>query len=78
MIKGSASRRKSTRKRKQRSGSAAFSVDQFCVMYGVSRTFVYSMWKRGIGPRAMKVGRRTLISAEAAADWRSKLEGGAQ
>ena len=30
--------------------------------------------KDGRGPRMMKLGRRTLISAEAAADWRRQIE----
>ncbi|WP_212566890.1 hypothetical protein [Aromatoleum tolulyticum] len=37
----------------------------------------YKLMKSGHGPRIMKVGTRTLISVEAAADWRRQMEEGA-
>jgi hypothetical protein len=37
----------------------------------------YNLLKRGDGPAIMKVGRRTLISAEAAAEWRRRMEASA-
>jgi len=52
----------------------AYTVTQFADAHSVSRTHVYALIKAGKGPRLMKVGRRTLISAEAAADWRRQLE----
>ncbi len=52
----------------------AFTVTQFADAHFVSRTHVYALIKAGKGPRVMKVGRRTLISVEAAADWRRQLE----
>jgi hypothetical protein len=52
----------------------AFTVAQFCGDHQVSRTFFHELNKRGQGPRLMRVGRRVLISAEAAADWRKQME----
>ena len=52
----------------------AYTVPQFCDGFNVSRTHFYSLLKEGRGPRLMKVGRRTLISAQAAADWCKRME----
>jgi len=52
----------------------AYDVDTFCARHKISRSFFYLLLKEGNGPRLMKVGRRTLITAEAAADWRHKME----
>jgi hypothetical protein len=49
-------------------------VDRFCREHGISRAHFYNLLKRGDGPVIMKVGRRTLISAEAAAEWRRRME----
>lgn len=52
-----------------------FTVPQFCSAHGgISKSFLYKLIKDGVGPRLMKIGRRTLISAEAAAEWRAKME----
>ncbi|AUL48472.1 hypothetical protein BTL55_17025 [Bordetella trematum] len=53
---------------------ATFTVAQFCDQHNTSRSFFYELIKQGKGPRLMKVGRRTLISAEAAAEWRRSME----
>lgn len=53
---------------------AAYTVTQFCDDHNLSRTHLYELIRQGLGPRLMKVGRRTLISIEAAADWRRKVE----
>ena len=49
-------------------------IPQFCDSHNISRTHFYELVKRGQGPRLMKVGRRTLISQEAAAEWRKRME----
>ena len=49
-------------------------VNGFCREHGISRGHFYNLLKRGEGPAIMKVGRRTLISAEAAAEWRRRME----
>lgn len=52
----------------------AYTVSDFCAAHGVSRGMLYKLWEAGKGPRAMHVGRRRLISVEAAADWRRAME----
>lgn len=52
----------------------AYTVPQFCEATCVSKTHLYALIKEDRGPRLMKVGRRTLISAQAAADWCKRME----
>jgi hypothetical protein len=52
----------------------AYSPTQFCDQHGIARTTFYALLKNGRGPRTFKVGRRTLISVEAATDWRARME----
>lgn len=51
-----------------------YTVRQFCDAHHIGPTFFYDLVKTGRGPRLMKVGKRTLISVEAAADWRRAQE----
>jgi predicted DNA-binding transcriptional regulator AlpA len=53
---------------------ATVTIPQFCDAHNISRTHFYELIKQGKAPRRMKVGRRTLISAEAACDWRRAME----
>jgi len=52
----------------------AYTVDEFCQAHRLCRATLYNLLKRGRGPRTMKAGSRTLISIEAAADWRRQME----
>jgi hypothetical protein len=52
----------------------SFSIVEFCRLHDISRSLFYVLREKGEGPRVMKVGRRTLISAEAAAEWRKNME----
>ncbi|SIQ81558.1 hypothetical protein SAMN05421829_10726 [Aromatoleum tolulyticum] len=56
---------------------SAYTVQQFCEAHNFTRVLFYKLMKSGHGPRIMKVGTRTLISVEAAADWRRQMEEGA-
>jgi predicted DNA-binding transcriptional regulator AlpA len=47
----------------------AFTIEEFCKAYGISRALYYKLLKAGEGPRIAKIGSKTLISDEAAADW---------
>jgi predicted DNA-binding transcriptional regulator AlpA len=47
----------------------AFTIDEFCKAYGISRALYYKLLKAGEGPRIAKIGSKTLISGEAAAEW---------
>lgn len=53
---------------------AAYTIAQFCDAHSISRTHLHNMCKAGKGPRMMKLGRRVLISSEAAAEWRRQME----
>ena len=53
---------------------SVMSVADFCQAHGISKPTYYNMKKAGQGPREMIVGRRRLISHEAAADWRRERE----
>lgn len=50
------------------------SVDEFCEAYGLSKSMFYKLLRTGKAPRIMKVGRRTLISFEAAEEWQRSVE----
>ena len=52
----------------------AYGVNEFCARHGISRAYLYLLWRRGVGPRFMQVGARRLISKEAGADWRKASE----
>jgi predicted DNA-binding transcriptional regulator AlpA len=51
----------------------ALSIPEFCEAHGISEGMFYKMKKqnRGLTPREMKIGTRTLITFEAAAKWRA-------
>jgi len=51
----------------------AFSIPQFCAAHSISRALFYLLLKEGKAPAVMKLGRRTLISGEAAAQWRAQI-----
>jgi hypothetical protein len=53
---------------------AAYTIAEFCRLHGqLSKATFFNLRKRGDGPVVMKVGRRTLISAESAAEWRQRM-----
>jgi len=52
----------------------AFSIFEFCLRHGISRSAFYNAIKAGQGPRLMKVGARVMISREAAEQWRRERE----
>ena len=54
----------------------AMSIPQFCTSHNISEGMYYKMKKqdRSLIPREMKVGTRTLITFEAAAQWRAERQ----
>jgi len=52
----------------------ALSIPEFCEAHGISEGVFYKLKKQGKGPREMKVGARTLITFESAAEWRRARE----
>jgi predicted DNA-binding transcriptional regulator AlpA len=53
---------------------AAYSVRQFCEAFGISETTYFKLKSKGKGPREMRLGKRILISLEAADAWRRARE----
>ena len=51
----------------------AYDIPSFCRAYSISRSFAYLEIKSG-RLKPFKAGRRTLISRQAADDWRQSLE----
>jgi predicted DNA-binding transcriptional regulator AlpA len=49
----------------------AFTISEFCETHRVSRSWLYSEWKAGRGPKVKKIGAKNIITAEAAAEWRN-------
>jgi hypothetical protein len=54
--------------------AAAFTVAEFCRAHRMSETHYYELKKNGQGPDEMEVGRRRIVSIEAAARWRKARE----
>ena len=52
----------------------AYSIDEFCNLYGISKSFFYKLKKQGKAPAIMSVGKRTLISSASALDWEKLME----
>ncbi|MGO4506029.1 hypothetical protein AB4Z51_03345 [Bradyrhizobium sp. 2TAF36] len=53
----------------------AFSIPEFCKVHGgFSLAMYWKLKSQGLGPVEMRVGRRVLISAEAASAWRRERE----
>ncbi len=47
-------------------------IEQFCNAHQISRAFFNLLRQRGEAPTFMQVGRRILITAEGAAEWRKR------
>jgi hypothetical protein len=54
----------------------AFTIRQFCESHNISHSGYYELKKLDLGPTEMKIGRKKLISQEAAAEWRRRMEAG--
>jgi predicted DNA-binding transcriptional regulator AlpA len=67
-------------KQSQNTGPAklGYSINEYCAAVGISRGTLYNLWRRGEGPRRMKIGCRTIISTTAAADYHQKCEAEAE
>jgi len=47
---------------------------EFCRDHKLCRASLYKLWHKGIGPRVIKIGRKNLITVEAAEQWRRERE----
>ena len=53
---------------------AAYTISEFCRAHRISQSKYYALKNLGLGPVEMQVGRRRLISCEAAEAWRRARE----
>jgi hypothetical protein len=53
---------------------AAYTINEFCDAYRISRGKLYQLWAQGIGPRWVNIGKKRIITIEAAGDWRIEGE----
>jgi hypothetical protein len=53
---------------------AAFTINEFCVAHRICRASLYNAWAEGWGPAFMNIGKKRIISLEAAARWRAEGE----
>jgi hypothetical protein len=54
--------------------AACYSIAEFCDAHRISIDHYFKQQREGLGPTVMKVGARTLISFESAAEWRRACE----
>jgi hypothetical protein len=52
----------------------AMNIPEFCEAFRISVDFYFKLKRQGQGPREMRIGKRTLISMEAANEWRAECE----
>jgi len=52
--------------------TAWFSIPSFCSAHGFSEAFFHKLSQIGKGPRITKIGGRTFITHEDAAEWRAR------
>ncbi len=50
-------------------GKLAFAVEEFCALYGVSRSHYYDLRRESLAPEHFHAGARVLISREASENW---------
>ena len=54
--------------------TGAFDIRDFCDYHKISKSHFYNLIKQNLAPKMMSVGKRKLISEEAAAEWRRAME----
>jgi hypothetical protein len=54
-------------------GKAGFAINEWCLAAGFSPALYFKRQKKGLGPRAVHVGRRTIIT-EPAHEYLKRLE----
>jgi hypothetical protein len=54
----------------------AYTIKQFCAAHSISRAHLYNLLRIKQGPSLMRVGKRVLITCEAAQLWRGQMQAG--
>lgn len=58
---------------------ACYTLEEFCLAHRISRAHFYDLEKEGRAPKRMaNVGKKVLISVEAAEQWRREMEAEAE
>jgi predicted DNA-binding transcriptional regulator AlpA len=52
----------------------SLSINEFCALHGISPSLYFKISAAGEGPKTFKIGRRTLITESAAAEWVASRE----
>ncbi len=52
----------------------AYTINSFCAAYSISRSLFYKLQEQGKAPKTFKLGKRVLISRDAAEAWQNTLE----
>ena len=52
----------------------AHSIKAFCEAHSISRNLFYTLKKQGLAPKMIHVGKRRLITEEAATEWRQMMQ----
>ena len=52
----------------------AHSIKTFCEAHDISRNLFYTLKKMGLAPKTIALGKRRLITEEAAQEWRQEMQ----
>jgi len=52
----------------------AHSIKTFCEAHDISRNLFYTLKKQGLAPKMIALGKRRLITEEAATEWRQTMQ----
>lgn len=52
----------------------AFTINDFCKAYSISRSLFYKLKDQDKAPKTFTLGKRVLISSEAAQEWQASME----
>jgi hypothetical protein len=55
-------------------GFDVYTIKTFCRRHMISVSFYFKLRQQGLGPQTMKLGKRVLVSKEAANQWRRERE----
>ncbi len=61
-------------KRRENNRRMASTVSEFCTDHGICNASFYNMKKKGLAPDVFYVGNKPLVSHEASARWRKRME----
>ena len=52
----------------------AISIGAFCAAHAISRSGFYNLLAAGTAPKTIRIGRRRLVTVEAAEEWLQQME----